>query len=522
MKSIICALCACALADAVALPHYGDPNQGYDRIPGTRPTPHFAWMKPAAGGPLKTLFILPYNRSRAVVEFGQRIDVEPTWIMTAGVAVRTQAYREGSIATPLFDREADLVLEKIMKERLLDRSRKYDAIVIGKVSWDVFNPDEKAEILRRVREDGTGLVYFGPNRYARRENKGGIGAGASGELTAPDRDFESVLGAYDASVAETILKGVPVDALPLAPNPDHAKVLTDRDRSWPNARVEMGVWIGTARLGKGRVVAVDYQENESKPCGWTDAVAFSAKLPNGWFDWTAYDYAYEMAARALLVAVGRADQLKTTVKIEAPRLAPRLEWDMKLAAKPLESGLWKNPPDRDLVIKHPVTTVWRGDLAKCKVKVEGGEGNAMVTIRDRDGRAVGVPQRLDLSNPSNLSNFSNLSLKRGDYFVCVQAKDGDGKVKDFASAAFRVETDVRITDLATERKHYGAGETIRGGFALTRALKPDERVEVTARDTWGRLVFESEELKVKSEKSGNGGTFEIPVKDALSRLWMSA
>ena len=50
------------------MPPYGDPNQPYDRLPGTLKTYHVPWAKPLKGGPLKALFIVPYNDSREVVE----------------------------------------------------------------------------------------------------------------------------------------------------------------------------------------------------------------------------------------------------------------------------------------------------------------------------------------------------------------------------------------------------------------------------------------------------------------------
>ncbi|HNX04016.1 MAG TPA: beta-galactosidase [Opitutales bacterium] len=489
---------------AFALPHYGDPNQGYDRIPGTRATPHVAWAKPLAGGKLKTLIILPYNMSRNVVEIGQRLDIAPTWIMTAGRSIRTQAYREGSIATPLFDREADLVLEKIMKERLLDRSKKYDVIVIGKVSWDVFEKTEQDEIVRRVKEDGTGLVYFGPNRVVREENKvGQIGRGNK-ELTSPDPLFDAFAGTYDAAAQAEILKGVPVDALPVVFGESRDKLrgdFLDADRM---RLAEAGGWIGSAKLGKGRVVTVDYADAQVRS-PWQDAMAFIYKLPNGWFDWTVYDYAYEIAARAVLVATGRGESLKATVAIAAPRFAPRLEWDMKLASNPVESGVWSNPPPREAVIKHPAKTVWRDDLSKCVLKAENAAAGAM-TLRDRDGKTI--------LSKEGVTSLVPPALKRGDYFACYQAKDAQGGVTDFASAAFRVETDVKVVDLKTKSKRYDPGETIAGEFKLTRALMADETVEATAHDLWGRLVYRG-----APEIAGQVGAFRIPVKAPLSRMW---
>ena len=53
-----------AIPTILATPPYGDPDQPYDRLPGTLETPHVKWAKPLAGGQLNVLFILPYNNSR--------------------------------------------------------------------------------------------------------------------------------------------------------------------------------------------------------------------------------------------------------------------------------------------------------------------------------------------------------------------------------------------------------------------------------------------------------------------------
>ena len=63
---------------------YGDPNQPYDRLPGTHETYHVKWMKPYAGGTLKVLFIISYPQSREVIEAAQRLDLDYTVIMCSG------------------------------------------------------------------------------------------------------------------------------------------------------------------------------------------------------------------------------------------------------------------------------------------------------------------------------------------------------------------------------------------------------------------------------------------------------
>ncbi|HNX04018.1 MAG TPA: hypothetical protein PKI32_00865, partial [Opitutales bacterium] len=181
-----------------ALPHYGDVNQPYDQVPDTLVTPHIPWAAPYAGGTLKALVILPYHMTREAIELKQRIDLNLTIIMTGGFNVRCQAYREGSIATPIFDREADLVIDKIMKERLLDRSKKYDVIFLGKLSWEIFTREEKKCLYDRVK-DGTGLVWFSPTRLENTYT-------SKKTVKTADPMFDELIGKSDAAATAAITR----------------------------------------------------------------------------------------------------------------------------------------------------------------------------------------------------------------------------------------------------------------------------------------------------------------------------
>ena len=107
--SIITSACAVLLPATIrATPPYGDPNQPYDRLPGTLETPHIKWARPLAGGPIKALFILPYGDSREVVEIAQRLQLDYTVIMNAGHTAWENGYAEGEKTTPLAGVEANI------------------------------------------------------------------------------------------------------------------------------------------------------------------------------------------------------------------------------------------------------------------------------------------------------------------------------------------------------------------------------------------------------------------------------
>ena len=142
-----------------AAPPAGDPNQPYDKLPGTHETYHVKWAKPLEGGPLKVLFIVPFSNSREVVELAQRLDVEYTVIMNVGRSV----WKDGNFSdshspgTPLHGSDAD-VLDSIAASRL-SLGNDYDAIVIGKISWEVLPDSVRTQILNHVA-GGTGLPTF--------------------------------------------------------------------------------------------------------------------------------------------------------------------------------------------------------------------------------------------------------------------------------------------------------------------------------------------------------------------------
>ena len=140
-----------------ATPPFGHPDQPYDRLPGTLQTSHVPWARPLTGGKLAVLFVCPYNNSREVVELAQRLDVNATVIMSAGHTGWSEGYFEGHNATPLQGVEAKSVLEKLSRQRLALENH-YDAIVIGKLSWQVIPAEVRDAILAHVeRGDRAGL-----------------------------------------------------------------------------------------------------------------------------------------------------------------------------------------------------------------------------------------------------------------------------------------------------------------------------------------------------------------------------
>ena len=468
---------------ALALPHYGDENQAYDKLSDAFVTPHVKWATPLAGGKVRALVVIPYNMAREAIELKERIDLDMTVIQTAGKLKRAQAYADGDTATPLRGTEAEIVVDRIMRERLVDAKAKYDVIVLARIGWDVFKAEEKQAIVDRVKA-GTGLVWYGPT-----------GKGA---------DYEALVGSVDEAAREEVFRGYPADVFPIA----FFKTTEEMKGSYRGVQrfgaKKAPCRVLSARLGKGRVISLDFDD----PPGRQSAMVFgfdyrdpeAPKYGNS-YDYTVFGYNFALAARAILAVTGRdaraltlevakqfprssAQELKVKVKGEGEQRSGRLLFELRPRRAP-----------------HGASAVY---TAEVKVKGEGEQGNV---------------------------SFKLPVLPAGTYLAAVRLRDEKDAAVDFATTAFEVTTDVSLK-IETKSDRYEAGTTIEGTVTPSRPLKAGERIVVRATDTWGRLVAE---VKVKGEGEQRKGddaavrlgpspspksfTFSIPVDRPLCRLW---
>ena len=303
----------CLVGQIWGLPPYGDPNQPYDRLPGTLKTYHVPWAKPLKGGPLKALFIVPYNDSREVVEAAQRIQLDYTVIMNAGPGGWADGYFEGENATPLHGIAAEAALERIARERL-SSEKQYDVIVIGKISWEVIPDWVKKSILTRV-ENGAGLVYVSPNRLQR-------GLRPTAEVEGEDAEF-SRLFESDAPTGlnERIFGALPMKALPLDVETDPAAARGD-SMDGPRHLVERArVRLSTTKHGEGRILGLDYHD---EMIGRRNSASLTPFIydPKGDHDVVLYDFCHLLLARCLLWSI---DRLPLETPIDTPAKMDRAE-----------------------------------------------------------------------------------------------------------------------------------------------------------------------------------------------------
>lgn len=224
-------------------------DQPYDKLSSALVTPHIPFANPYYKGKIKALVIAPTWTQRETVELAERLSLDYTPLMTGsfahfGLSGETPGYLE--IPNEQF---GAIVYKKLGKDK------KYDLIIIGKMSWDLFPRFVQEAILGKIKE-GAGLLYIFPPDFKQLDF---VFKGDEG------RDF--------------ILAGIPLKAMPL---------LKD---------VPPGKLIRTGKVGQGRVVAVDYDQRGSS--------SYESITPFRSDDPLFYDYYHGLIARACLWAAGR-------------------------------------------------------------------------------------------------------------------------------------------------------------------------------------------------------------------------
>ena len=143
IHNLLCAsvLCCATLASLGQKVTGNQPN--IDEPPST-----IHWYKPLAGGPLKLLVILPENNLNEVDELAKQLDMMANVIPTGARQTWRIASADPSQTGPLASKHLAL-------------TNNYDCITIGKVAWDAIPKMERGLILKHV-ERGTGLVYVSP------------------------------------------------------------------------------------------------------------------------------------------------------------------------------------------------------------------------------------------------------------------------------------------------------------------------------------------------------------------------
>ena len=500
-STFLAVLAFLSLHAAFATPPVGDPNQPYDRLPGTLETYHVKWAKPRAGGPLNVLFIIPYYNSREVVETAQRLDLKYTVIMNAGYSTWAHGSYQDTTATPLKQAEAETVLTDLTKQRL-SLGHTYDAIVIAKVSWPVI-PDYARELILEHVERGTGLVYVTPNRLQ-------LGLDTRTEYAEPDPQFQTLFETNTLPDAATaITRGLPLDVMPVQLFDSHAdfqEIPGVSRHTW----AQTALCITATEHGNGRIVGLDYfdetiayrQFNSLSPyTGHPESVAgVGESFP------VMYDYAFALLSRAITWSTGKDGQSRLEIGFTAPPTHLKAPVD-----EVLRRFCWED--------KTPATVIARDDLGAAKVTVTttAAPARSSVSYAIRNTQGKEFISEMTTARNWTTAEFPLPTLPRGTYVLDARLLDTVGNVLDFASAAFRVESSQFVTAVTTAKDSYLPGETLTGRIDVMLGGK----VYVRAIDTWGRTVARTDVEWQDGQASVAiaNATFELPVTQPLCRLW---
>lgn len=495
---IMALVCLVARAD----PPYGDTNQPYDKLPGTLETFHVKWANPLVATndtKLKVLFILPYRNSRQVVELAQRLEMEYTVIMCAGHKrwhQSTGSDGNGNGSTQLDWTEGSNVLASITLDpttgrlTLPETGKRYDAVVIGSVNWNMMPTDVRTAILGHL-DRGSGLVYVSPGLVATNS------APAPWTLTpAEQTQFTNLFGVgAGADINTNITRGLPFDIMRI-------KLVTDAQYPGLPAApkynlvyLQQPLTVRLASQGSGQIVDLDYHD--------ANLEGHYSLTPGVKFDPVKHDFDYAVLARAVLYAAGKnpAANVRATITMNFPANPPAVPtndieytvagWDVKT---PTNVVAWTN------LGSATITFATQG-TPPAGTKLE-------YALRDSAGAI------LKGGTPPEGGNVTLPILARGNYTADLRVLDSTNRVLDFASKSFRVEGNSRITTVTTDKTYYEPGQTIQGTVNFAETLPAGYTVTALAIDTWNRVAAQA-----SVSINGLSGTFSLPVTLPKSRLW---
>ncbi|MDY0175654.1 MAG: beta-galactosidase [Lentisphaeria bacterium] len=144
---------------AQGLPWHFDEQRYYEdyhALSAEVETPHLSWAKESVWSDLKVLIIAPSWGQRESVELQQRYDFQVSTLMT----LRHNAFAGlTSVGSPL---SPEQVFAQFESELL---PKKYDVIVVSRTSWGLFPSAYRYEILRKVYEEGSGLLLINVGKH---------------------------------------------------------------------------------------------------------------------------------------------------------------------------------------------------------------------------------------------------------------------------------------------------------------------------------------------------------------------
>ena len=393
-------------------------------------TPHIAWARPLAGGPVRALIINDLLVGRETVELAQRLamDYDAPTISTS--------YAIGGATTGMFGQGLDVewALDNI---RTLLADNDYDVILIGGMTSELYPEDVIAAILDEVR-GGAGLVWANPNRCSE-ELWAALPVGEMESLSRPTAAWQAVAEHY-------LTAGIPWDALP----PTEVSRYTDAGEVL--ARADRYPLVAVGDYGDGRVVALGYNTSWQGPGSYANGLTPWIQFAPTRFDY--WEYYHSLLARSMVWAAGRVPDPRI-VSLAAEGEPPALRIGTANGAGATTLSAWVRVVDEFGAVEQTVER----DL-----QIPAGPGE----------QTVGLPA----------------DLPGGLHLVDVILRDADGATVDWGSTSFRITPQVEITALEAEDRIYREGEPVEAQVTLTAIEPAPVQAELVAmlRDAHGRLI----------------------------------
>ena len=438
-------LAACLLALACnTTPGQRLPGEYYNEYHFNCATPHTPWAKPYAGGKIRVFVIAPTHAAREVTELWQRLDCEiggETSITSGSLGYNGKYVSQVQGTSPA---------EK--KQRVLRKLREpWDVYVLANFPIKGLPVEAQFEILKAVKF-GAGLVMT----YR--------------------RPAHEQIWRYALPSAQEIAREVPLAGLTFYRTTFPERVKVDRVADG------VGKLIGGFRMGKGRVVQIDYGvESDVRIAGGfclTPAELFTYRTV------TEYNYHQSLVAKAVLWAGNREPSIRFTA--------------LPMDGFHLDSGVVANR------IEIPVLNTTDGPVV----------GRLGVSVRNEWGKPEHSQQRrVSLQAGTSTIALDLPQLRGGTHFLDLRVASGRG-VEGWASAALLVESWPRVAKVEMSKLSYARDESCAGSATLSGPCPAgDYRMRVALLDNYSRRFAQGERpISAGSQEC----SFRLPLAHAVS------
>lgn len=399
-------------------------------------TPHINWADPLKGGPLDIYAIHGGRNGRSIIELAQRLEVN--------FEAATVGFRYG-FGEFYHQRAGKPYYTYILDDMLYGKDN--DVILWPAIEpWGNYPKKIRQEIMRQVKEEGKGLVFFMP--YTNK--KDGAGLWELSPLTHPDQDVpvdpgtnaerseDSDLSPWRKSKEHFITRGLDFETFPqgqmtVIPSRTQGEVLIETENGSPVLAVQ--------NVGKGRVAAFGYRPKGMIP-----------EVSNIWdtgLHYRYWDHMWSMVARTVVWAADKEPEAAITgINREAQTVQVTLNGDVPSAR-----------------LTGQLTDSYGEILANYNTSVNAGAKSANIELPD--------------------------SLSGGRNILSLKLVGSDGSL-DWFSATIRQEPKVNIARLTTNRDQVEKGDDVKAEISLHSDLPAKCKISAGLYDNYGRLLSEKQ------------------------------